>query len=414
MMTEDDVRRIIQEEDLKNYRGGVPAIAPHQHDGVDNLQIQGSNILNLPKATPGGDPTDVQFNDNGTFGGDSTFVFDKATSTLAVPTIQGSIDPNNTSDLTLQSDFVSNVFLQTIDTITAGSTGDISINTGDDDSTGKITVTTGTSTTTGTSGVIELTTGDTDTGNSGHINLTTGTVNTSGNSGGMTLLTGDASGVSGDAGDINITAGFGPENGGNINLNSGSGGSVPGSITMTSQEDITMTANQSVGSIAEDFIFLRTQASGKNTGNIEVSTGDATNTHNTGNILIQAGNVHDFSETVGNITIQTPVDKSVQGGVIQISRGEGNANVSSRLLLNDDGGGTPQATVSAKGIVYILSNTSIHLGQVDNTNANGGTVFIQNRTGDPSTPTGGGILYTKSGALYYIGSSGTVTPLAPA
>lgn len=41
-------------------------------------------------------------------------------------------------------------------------------------------------------------------------------------------------------------------------------------------------------------------------------------------------------------------------------------------------------------------------------------LFLANRTGAPSTPTGGGILYVEAGALKYIGSSGTVTPIAPA
>jgi hypothetical protein len=39
--------------------------------------------------------------------------------------------------------------------------------------------------------------------------------------------------------------------------------------------------------------------------------------------------------------------------------------------------------------------------------------FLAN-SADPTTPTGGGILYTKAGALYFKGSSGTVTPIAPA
>lgn len=42
-------------------------------------------------------------------------------------------------------------------------------------------------------------------------------------------------------------------------------------------------------------------------------------------------------------------------------------------------------------------------------------VFIGNTTSaPPSTPTGGGILYVDAGALKYIGSGGTVTPIAPA
>jgi hypothetical protein len=43
-----------------------------------------------------------------------------------------------------------------------------------------------------------------------------------------------------------------------------------------------------------------------------------------------------------------------------------------------------------------------------------GTVFLQNVSGEPATPTGGGILYVQSGALKFKGSSGTVTSIANA
>jgi ethanolamine utilization microcompartment shell protein EutS len=44
-----------------------------------------------------------------------------------------------------------------------------------------------------------------------------------------------------------------------------------------------------------------------------------------------------------------------------------------------------------------------------------GVAFIHNATTNPTTnPTAGGILYVTAGALTYRGSSGTVTPIAPA
>lgn len=42
------------------------------------------------------------------------------------------------------------------------------------------------------------------------------------------------------------------------------------------------------------------------------------------------------------------------------------------------------------------------------------TLFIGNRGAPPATPTGGGIMFVQAGALKYIGSSGTVTTIAPA
>jgi polygalacturonase len=42
------------------------------------------------------------------------------------------------------------------------------------------------------------------------------------------------------------------------------------------------------------------------------------------------------------------------------------------------------------------------------------SVFLANQGSAPATPTGGGVLYVSGGALLYKGSSGTVTPIAPA
>ena len=41
-------------------------------------------------------------------------------------------------------------------------------------------------------------------------------------------------------------------------------------------------------------------------------------------------------------------------------------------------------------------------------------VFLANQGATPATPTGGGVLFVQAGALKYVGSSGTVTTLAPA
>ena len=42
------------------------------------------------------------------------------------------------------------------------------------------------------------------------------------------------------------------------------------------------------------------------------------------------------------------------------------------------------------------------------------SVFLANRAADPVTPVGGGRIYCKAGALFYRGTSGTVTQIAPA
>ena len=48
-MNEQDVRKIVQDENQKNYRSGSPMIPPHTHNGNDNLQIQESNLVHNNK-----------------------------------------------------------------------------------------------------------------------------------------------------------------------------------------------------------------------------------------------------------------------------------------------------------------------------------------------------------------------------
>jgi len=68
--------------------------------------------------------------------------------------------------------------------------------------------------------------------------------------------------------------------------------------------------------------------------------------------------------------------------------------------------------VSSQSSVIVSSG---NVGLVATPSAGGGTgvVFLANASVAPtSNPTGGGILYCSSGALYFRGSSGTITPIA--
>jgi hypothetical protein len=64
-------------------------------------------------------------------------------------------------------------------------------------------------------------------------------------------------------------------------------------------------------------------------------------------------------------------------------------------------------TIKENGNVGIGASTPIEKLHIE------GRQFIGNQTA-PSTPTGGGIIYVESGALKYIGSSGTITTLGVA
>ena len=54
---------------------------------------------------------------------------------------------------------------------------------------------------------------------------------------------------------------------------------------------------------------------------------------------------------------------------------------------------------------------NLHIATNDDGN---GLLYIGNSVNPPATPSGGGVLFVQAGALKWIGSSGTITPLAPA
>lgn len=66
-------------------------------------------------------------------------------------------------------------------------------------------------------------------------------------------------------------------------------------------------------------------------------------------------------------------------------------------------------TFQLDGIALTASATTLN-----NLAGTPGNIFLANIAGAPATPVGGGILYVNAGALFYKGSSGTITPLAVA
>lgn len=149
------VLELIKTEFQKNYNSGDPKIPPHRHTGNDNLQINpndllGYQIFNVTDATiaptddamsgalrfqydgtnfsmwvrneqiwsqvgsggggggsPGGNDTNVQFNDSGSFGGDDAFEWDKVGKILLLDKGTGPNDgdyiSSGTSDLYISS-----------------------------------------------------------------------------------------------------------------------------------------------------------------------------------------------------------------------------------------------------------------------------------------------------------------------
>ena len=44
-LNEQQIRQIVQEEIVKNFRSGTPIIPPHTHNGNDNLQISQHDVI---------------------------------------------------------------------------------------------------------------------------------------------------------------------------------------------------------------------------------------------------------------------------------------------------------------------------------------------------------------------------------
>jgi hypothetical protein len=45
-LTEQQVRQIVKDEIQNNYRSGAPLVAPHRHNGNDNLKVNQTDIIN--------------------------------------------------------------------------------------------------------------------------------------------------------------------------------------------------------------------------------------------------------------------------------------------------------------------------------------------------------------------------------
>lgn len=59
-MTEDQVKKLIQDAFNQNYTSGAPQIPPHEHTGLDSFQINPANLLGFPVMTTA--PVDLPLN----------------------------------------------------------------------------------------------------------------------------------------------------------------------------------------------------------------------------------------------------------------------------------------------------------------------------------------------------------------
>lgn len=92
-----------------------------------------------------------------------------------------------------------------------------------------------------------------------------------------------------------------------------------------------------------------------------------------------------------------------------------------QMKINSDGSYAVGASInngpgSISGATFVVTSTgNLGLNTVTEFGSGGGVIGLHNASTIPTTnPSGGGVLFTSSGALCYRGSAGTVTVIAPA
>jgi hypothetical protein len=356
-MTADEVRQIIREELQRNYSSGAPAVPPHTHNGIDNLQlpatsiigdavtgdvvtqiVAGSNITVSPGTgvgvvtvsssgggggTPGGSDTQVQFNDASTFGGDSAFTWTKASNILTLDDGSG-------------GDFSGGV-------IVTGGTSDISF-------------------------------------------ITNGKSSADVISGSLFINTGNASGT-------------GSASGGYVSIRAGNG-----------------TANDASGGFVE-IVSGEASGSGLRSSIFIVSSGGADSPFNItplfeGSVYIKAANSGTLA--AGGIELHSAAGAGTYAAEasIYLYPGDDVGNWGDIVLDPGKDGDNNQT-----GDVFIDGSSNLLMGLPDSGRGNNPRCIIfQNMggTGSPTNPSNGGVLYVEGGELKYRGSSGTITTIAPA
>lgn len=349
----------------------------------------GSNINIGPPGPPGADGTsgipvaagndmNIQFNNSGTTDGSDNLNWDYNNNILD---IEGKLQSQSNFQVNIL--FGSTLLIQTV-ADSPGDSGNITIKTDDAQTTGSLS---------------EV---------SGNLSLTTGFAY--GDAGDITIQSGNS--LNGNGGDINIQAsGSTNASGGSIVLFTSSPNA--GSIIVNSFSNLLLSAN--VGGI-----IMRTlshTSDGNPSGALSITSGDADSGLASGDITIATGT---SDSSYGNILIKTQnqVSGATTTGSIILNHADGGALIS----LTADGSNVGFITLDANIQVSIqpyrgstTGNVLIFFSAGSDTGTGSGIIYIGDRQNAPgSTPSNGGVLYSESGALHWLGSSGTNTTIAPA
>lgn len=383
------IRQIYDEMFGSNYSSGSPNNPPHSHNGIDNLQISAQDILGLSAfikanssgggGTPGGTNTQVQYNNNGAFGGDSGLTYTQPSGTLDISNIDNNLQsPYTDSDLGISAVLGTRILISTnnIDSFAnpLGPTGNILIFTNDSGvyNTGEIDITAGSSNLVGGKIVIktsDVNGGPTNNGTSGAVTISTGFSYQ--NAGNISLTTGNS--LNGNGGTISLFA-------------AGSTNGSPGNISLVSEGGITLVDQESGGQIL-------VESNGGPGSSVLV---EATNT-TSGSVMVKGGTQVELNLNNGESLINLIPDGSGNGQIIL------DANVFTSIAPYRGG-----STTGNVALFFGLSGSALGTGSA-------GTFFIGNVQNIPSgSPVQGGQFYVSAGALHWLGSSGTDTVIAPA
>ena len=329
-------------------------------------------------AVPGGANTDVQFNDNGAFGGNSGFTYD-ITTLLAVQLTNASTVANG---------------------------GDINLRSGDGGSTsgggGRIDILGGVGVGAHPGGVVNIQGGNGgDTGSGADVGLAGGFGGaTAGNGGAINIVSGDAGGA-GDGGVIQITGGLGTAGtGGNITILGGDGDNDDGG-------NVSLTGGRAggAGTGGNAGVFAGDGGSGGtgDGGRADLFAGNGSSTSGSGGAVnIQSGNALTLGAG-GAITIVggTAVGGGNDvGGAISITAGNSTGNIPGAGVTINAGAGT--------GAVSSGGNVSVNAGPMGTATGPGGNVAITAGQGGLAAGGGGNVVIT-SGLATTTGDGGSIS-----
>lgn len=325
---------------------------------TDDLQLVPKKYVDSNSGSPAGSNTQIQYNNNGSFGASPFLTFIDTPPTLTLGNGGGSVDS-------------ANIETTSGSVATAGDGMYISIGNG--------------GTSSGAGGPFALFAGSAGGGNAaggaitldsgfgagsgagGNVTIDAGDGGTSGAGGGLLFSSGNGGGV-GAGGNIQVTAGSGGGNGtgGEVIIYAGAagGGNNPGG-------NMTLRAGEGLGSGAGGTLYLKTLNGGATGtgGGINMIAGDGGATSGRGGqVSILSGNGAGTNASAGNITLAAGIGITAgNGGDIVIFPGQGGGSgsaIGGRFILEGNPNTNDNKTYRVAGALATTGNTATYAPDV--------------------------------------------------